>query len=197
MTPIEPGSPEWQLLVSRARSADTASAWEVGDAALQAAPMSTRGRSDDALRRFAEDTEISFPKLQRYRLVSNAWPNATRVASCSHRTHLRLASLPDRFQLIHSGMKAEEAEAIAAQRKQTGGDPTRTTLLSILASVTESRHRLRVAFRDTMAFDPSDSDKEHILGNLAELETETEQFRNYLTGMGLDEAITAMLEETR
>jgi hypothetical protein len=94
-------------------------------------------------------------------------------------------------------MRADEAEQLVAARRQASGDPERTTLLSILASVTEAKHRLRVAFRDTMTIDPSDSQKEQILGGLAELETEAEQFRKYLTGMGLDEAIAEILEGTR
>jgi hypothetical protein len=212
MTPIEPGSPEWTSLAEHARESVNRSCWDVGDDAVRAtwgAPgPSTHGGdrkstdygllidATDLLRKFSEDTEIPFPSLQRYRLVSLAWPPGTRNSACSHRVHLLLAGQPDRFSLLRDGMKIDEAQAIVAERRAAHPDPARTTLLSILAGLTEVRHRLRVSFRDTIALSPDDNGKDHILADLGEIETLTGQFRDFLTGMNVNEAINMIMEGT-
>lgn len=102
-----------------------------------------------------------------------------------------LAPYEDRYDLIRPGMKVEDAEKIQAERRH-GQHQIEPTALNVLNEVIAARQRLHDAFR--AAQNSGLRDNEQVLGELAALETEAEQFRQYLTGMGLDEAIEKIME---
>jgi hypothetical protein len=107
-----------------------------------------------------------------------------------------LQSLENRFDLIRPGMKRLEARRLAEQSTQAYGDGPggEITLLKILTEIIEIRRRVRLTARAAVAFQPSASGKEQILSDLADVETEIDHFKQFLTGMSVDEAIAKIME---
>jgi len=102
--------------------------WEEGDLALQVEylPATERPRDPEtgafledeakALKRYADDIDIPFGTLQKYRRVAAAWPAPTRTTSSSWHVHRALAAQDDRFDLIHENLSVRQAEAIVRKR---------------------------------------------------------------------------------
>jgi hypothetical protein len=85
-------------------------------------------------------------------------------------------------------VKLDESEP-APPREPQGID-----LLSIYNDLAEARRRVRSAFRATVTIDPADNVKLSLLDELGDVETEIEQFRKFLTGMGVEEFIDEIME---
>jgi hypothetical protein len=82
--------------------------WELGDLALEVAPLRSHGgkrdrdaddRVDTQLNRFADTIGASYAALDSYRHVAARWPKATRV-NLSWSMHRALAKLEDREAII-------------------------------------------------------------------------------------------------
>ncbi|WP_346093955.1 DUF6192 family protein [Streptomyces olivaceiscleroticus] len=82
----------------------------VGDAALEIAPLRSRGGDvslgedelgvEGALRIFAEEIGLSFHTVRAYRWVAARWPADRRQEGVSFEVHRILASAPDAFERI-------------------------------------------------------------------------------------------------
>lgn len=72
--------------------------------------------------------------------------------------------------------------------------PPSPTRLDLLVLLDNAKDHLRRASRLAVALDTAGDDD--VLSHLAEVETEAEQLRKYLTGMGLDEALAEIMEGT-
>lgn len=187
MTPVEIGSREWQELVSDTRTAASTSAWVVGDNALRV--------PHGHLEEFAEAAEVNYGTLRNYRYVASRWPEDARVDGASFKVHAVLASREDRFELCHPGMTKKEAlEAIGNSTTDRRGQQA-ATVLSVVNEIIEIKRRVRAAFRVTVSMNPTDNDRQLILSDLADVESETEEFRLYLLGESLDDTIARIMEE--
>jgi hypothetical protein len=128
----------WAQLVAEGRqlvSMEGDIKWQLGDLALEVAPMGARGIDSGAtekLERFAEEIGVSFDVLREYRRVAAAWPNAKRLAFASWSVHGILASRPDRFDFIKTLPIDERGKikAIDAQRAVGQKVPASNTNLS-------------------------------------------------------------------
>jgi hypothetical protein len=117
-------SRSWDELVAAGRALvdeDALRPWRYGDLALEAAPIGG-GKRADKLAKWA--AEVGWDRLDRsmdtlinYRGVAAAWPAERRV-DASWTAHQRLASHPERFELIKPGMTVDEAERLVAKRRE-------------------------------------------------------------------------------
>lgn len=124
---------DWQSAVKKglrlARSRDR-SAWTLGDLALELFPPRGEGGGVlpldvggevRTLSDFADAIDVHPGTLSNLRSCSVAWPPEKRrpVSEVAWATHRALAAHPDRFKLIHEGMKrAEATELVAKLRAQ-------------------------------------------------------------------------------
>jgi hypothetical protein len=98
----------WSELVAEGRRLITMEGdikWQLGDLALEVAPMggthATNGATEK-LERFAEEIGVEYEALRKYRRVAAAWPDGKRFPSAAWSVHDILAGRPDRFRLIKS-----------------------------------------------------------------------------------------------
>jgi len=101
--------------------------WVEGDLALQVEhlPSTERPRDpetgafladdDKVLMRYADDIDIPYRTLLKYRQTAEAWPAALRSAA-GWSSHEQLRAQPDRFDLIRPDMTAREARVIVRKR---------------------------------------------------------------------------------
>lgn len=104
--------------------------WAEGDLALQvdALPAHERPRDGDGLfiedeaktlKRYADDIDIPFNSIRKYRRVAEVWPTDRRLSMVTWGVHEALASQEDRFALIKPGMTVLAARELV--RKRTAG----------------------------------------------------------------------------
>lgn len=115
---------DWQASVKKGKTlakAISRSSWALGDLALAMFPTADEGKQAIAseiggevrtLLDFADAIDMSPGVLRNLRYVSQQWPPHVRRANVSWSTHKALAAHPDRFTLIHDGMKRPEASAL-------------------------------------------------------------------------------------
>lgn len=104
--------------------------WTEGDLALQVEkltpeqlPQNSAEGGGSPLKRYAEDIDVPYGTIKTHRQTAEAWPQAARAAAASWRVYYLLASQEDRFDLIHDGMTAKEAERIVRKRSQATQHP--------------------------------------------------------------------------
>lgn len=193
------GSPKWKKIVRETKEAANNS-WVVADNALRIAPEHD-GYARQRLARFAADTGLVLKTIEKYRFTATKWPVLERrLSKISFTVHSVLATHEDRFSIVNEADsltydQAREIMGWSTSTRHTTGKPA-ATLLSLLNELIEIKRRLRGTFRQTIAMDPSESDRQRLLTDLAEVETEVEQYRDYLTGGTLSETINKILETT-
>lgn len=110
--------------------------WVEGDLALrvEALPATERPRHPEtgefladeikALKRYAEDVDIPYSTLQKYRKTAEAWPPSERSRAVGWAIHYVLITQEDRFDLIQPGMTYREAQQLVRGRAAgTAGKP--------------------------------------------------------------------------
>lgn len=105
--------------------------WTEGDLALRVTALGPDDRPRDPetgefiadeqrlLRRYAEDIDMTYGAVQRYRQVAAAWPQDARSVGANgvgFEVHRLLVGQPDRFELIQKKMTTREAAALVRQR---------------------------------------------------------------------------------
>ena len=206
-TEIEVGGAEWRELVQRARSLVSRNNWNLGDTALRIAPIGERGGDytsfdtrvsklrEEKLRRFAEETEIPYQSLRAYRFTASRWPEGRRLSLVSHRAHVELQGLPDRFDLIRPGLTVTEARELAHTSTSGRGGLPAPTLIGLLNELAECRRRVQATFRLAVPMSLSEAQKGQLLDDLTEIRYITDQFYSYLTGESLNDTIEKILQE--
>src|SRR5262245_22937131 len=94
----------WDQLVSAGRQAAQAEGdakWALGDLALEAEPMGSRGGEPtgalERLREYGEAIGVELETLRDYRAVAHSWPDGARAPlDASWTAHRLLAGVPDR-----------------------------------------------------------------------------------------------------
>ena len=69
-----------------------------------------------ALKRYADDIDISYPAIQKYRRTAEAWPSSSREKDASYKVHEILSAQDDRLDLIQPGMSTREAHRLIRKR---------------------------------------------------------------------------------
>jgi len=116
-------SSEYNKFVARGKKIITRMSdakWELGDLAVQVFPPRNRGRNQVSRYRemlqFGRDIGMDVPaRIEQYRNTSIAWPRAQRRAA-SWSTHWLLNGHPQRFELMHDGMRFTEAQNVRVRR---------------------------------------------------------------------------------
>lgn len=99
--------------------------WTEGDLALQVEaltpdlqPRDDQGNylaGESALKKYADDIEVDYNTLGRYRAVAQAWPARLRRRTVSWAVHKELAPVSDRFDHIRDGMTMREARELSRE----------------------------------------------------------------------------------
>jgi hypothetical protein len=115
-----------KLRLLRAVQAGEKSRWEIGDAALDLAPIGAPGVHNDAeqiLRHYVEKElepryDISYEQIRQYRQVAAAWPAGTRVPA-AWSVHRELMA-PEDHELIRENLTFADAHRLRleAQRER-------------------------------------------------------------------------------
>jgi len=143
--------------------------WVEGDLALQVDALGANERPrdpetgafledpDKALKRYAEDIEVPYGTLMRYRQVSEAWPTTRRLAVVSWTVHQALAAQDDRFDLIREGMTQAEARRLVRQRNAAnyGGKPGWHELLGRVGDALTAADKHLKKFDDELTRQPN------------------------------------------
>lgn len=101
--------------------------WELGDLALEEAPMGADGAhngTEEVLRRYAEDIGVEYDTLAIYRRVAAAWSPSTRVLGAAWSVHRELMGEP---KLLARLAAKHERVTVDIARRARGAEPTRKT----------------------------------------------------------------------
>lgn len=195
LTDTPPEVRPWQELVEAGRAAVQRlgdAKWELGDLAVEAAPIQTPGYSttgaDERLREFAEEIGLPFNTLRGYRAVAAKWPPDERQPSLHWTAHRELLKAEDPQRAMQEILTLDPPNGrrwtVAAIAKHIGkpvwGTERKTTSTS--GSSRPARHRPL----------QSRSEADHAVENLC---AESAQLRNWLAGANLNSAEKANLAE--
>lgn len=101
--------------------------WELGDLALEIAPMGASHAHNDAevkLARFATEIGLELRPVEQYRQVAMAWPQSTRVPSASWSVHREMMSDPDRSAKLRGmAQEAPEGRVTVDYARRAAGRP--------------------------------------------------------------------------
>jgi hypothetical protein len=124
----------WDQLVAAGKKAvekESDAKWELGDLALEVAPMGDDAAHNGALEtmdEYAEAVGVEFETLRQYRSVAHEWPRGTRVPGASWSAH-REAMGNEKMRRILTGKqkppKGKATWTVDALRQKAGKQPTR------------------------------------------------------------------------
>jgi hypothetical protein len=122
--------------------------WDWGDLFAEVAPPG--GQTDVELMTYLEevgwfDTGRSLPTAKQLRKVAIAFPPGRRVAHIAFTSHAELAESPDRFEILHPGVKAltKREARIKAGRAPMRDDSDHSARLADILSEASSIQRVK------------------------------------------------------
>jgi hypothetical protein len=142
--------------------------WQLGDLALEVAPMGDSGVNTgvmDKLRKYAEEIGIEADTLDWYRKTSHAWPGETRVSPVTWSVYKLLAWRDDRRELIKQVKTTGDALRVLGRKLRATSQPAVAQVMQYLSDPEVAR---------TVMADPQ---VRHIVDEFRPTEDKAEQAR--------------------
>jgi hypothetical protein len=115
-------------------------------------------------------------------------PEVARIALADEQTALSVVTAAP-AQITRAQTERYRAIAAAPPASPTPPEVSRPTVLQIQSALIDIKRSFRDVFRMCEVAELTDTGKQNILEHLAEVETENERLRDFLTGMSLSETL--------
>jgi hypothetical protein len=143
--------------------------WELGDMALEIAPIGRHGVNSGAqelLTRWADEIGAEPERILQARKVSARWPGGTRVPSVAWAVHRTLCGHDRRHEVIRDGMTVVEAKRLVDKYRRGTSSAERDVMPDAMKPVGARGQKSQggVAYVVTAASPDSDREPYEILG---------------------------------